>query len=185
MLKINLLPPSQKQALRENEISRWFLYFFSSLGFLMVIFGLLCLSTYFYLFILVQSQKQAISSAQDKIQSQELKNIEIQISETNQKIKKIYASFDSFIYWTEILEDFSKDIPKGIYLKNLSYRLEDNQIRLDGHANTRQVLLDFEKIIKNNQEFADLESPISNLLKQTDIDFSFNFKIDPQKAKSL
>jgi len=185
MLKINLLPSQEKESIKIKEINKWFVFFFVGLGFWLVVFFVICLSSYLYFQNLVSSQEQMIKTAETNSQIQQLKEAEKEINSINSDISKIHVLFSNFVYWTPIIEKLAQEVTPGIYLNVLSYNSGSNQMRLDGFAQTRANLLDFEKTIKGDNNFKNFDSPISNLLKQTKIDFSFNFEVNTLTAKSL
>ena len=69
--------------------------------------------------------------------------------------------------------------PRGLYLINFSYQASNNKVSLTGWAENRDKLLRFEKLLKETPYFGEVEAPLSNLIKQTDINFSFIIKVGP------
>jgi len=176
MLKLNLLPPQDKKDLELAKLSRlivslavWFLIF-------LIIFTLFLVSTYFSLSILLAEQKKLIGIRQSDPKTQEMLEIEEKIKQTNQIVKQVYSKQQEMILWTPPLEEMTKIIPSGIYLTNLSYQAIDNQITLNGWADWRENLLRFQESLEENSFFKEVEAPLSNLIKQRDIDFSFTLK---------
>ena len=176
MLKLNLLPPQDKKDLELAKLSRliaslavWFLIF-------LIIFTLFLVSTYFSLSILLAEQKKLIGIRQSDPKTQDVLKIEEKIKRTNQIVKQVYSKQQEMILWTPLLEEMTKIVPSGIYLTNFSYQATDNQITLNGWANWRENLLYFQESLKENSFFKEVEAPLSNLIKQRDIDFSFTLK---------
>ena len=81
------------------------------------------------------------------------------------------------ILLTPLLEKMAEIVPSGIYLTNFSYQTTDNQIALNGWANWRENLIDFQESLEEDALFKEIEAPLSNLIKQRDIDFSFTLKL--------
>ena len=176
MLKLNLLPPHDKKDLELAKLSRliaslavWFLIF-------LIIFTLLLVSTYFSLSIFLEEQRKLIEVRQSDPKMQEILEIEEKIKQTNQIVKQVCLKQEEMILWTPILEKMAKLVPSGIYLTNFSYQTTDNQIILNGWANQRENLLDFQESLEEDSFFEEVEAPLSNLIKQKDIDFSFTLK---------
>ena len=176
MLKLNLLPSQDKKDLELAKLSRliaslavWFLIF-------LIIFTLLLVSTYFSLSILLDEQKKLIEIRQSDPKMQEVLKIEEKIKQTNQIVKQVYLKQEEMILWTPLLEEMTKIVPSGIYLTNFSYQAVDNQITLNGWANWRENLLYFQESLEEDSFFKEVEAPLSNLIKQRNIDFSFTFK---------
>jgi len=176
MLKLNLLPSQDKKDLELAKISRliaslavWILIF-------LIIFILLLVSTYFSLSILLDEQKKLIEIRQSDPRTQDMLEIEEKIRQTNQIVKQVYLKQEEMILWTPLLEKMTKIVPSGIYLTNFSYRAVDNQITLNGWANWRENLLYFQESLEENSFFKEVEAPLSNLIKQRNIDFIFTIK---------
>lgn len=177
MIRLNLLPSQEKKDLETAEINRWSAFFSSWLLILLIIFILLCLSAYFYLFILVKAQNGLIEDEERHIKTQELEQLEKQIGRANQKISQVYNLSKDLKRLMPTLEEFTGLAPQGIYLTNFSYQKDLQRVNLNGHAQNRNQLLVFQKKLEENSQFTDIDSPISNLLKQEDIDFNLTFKI--------
>ena len=107
---------------------------------------------------------------------QEILEIEEKIKQTNQIVKQVCLKQEEMILWTPILEKMAKLVPSGFYLTNFSYQTTNNQIALNGWANQRENLLDFQESLEEDSFFEEVEAPLSNLIKQKDIDFSFTLK---------
>lgn len=180
MLRLNLLPPQEKKELELAEIGHWFISFFGLILVILMIFSLLLFSTYAYLSILVKAQNELIAIEQSNVEIVgQVKQIEEKIKQTNQNLSQIYHLQKDFVCWSPILEELARTVPQGIYLTNFSYQALTNQVNLNGRAETREQLLIFQQTLKENPQFIELEAPLSNLLKQRDIDFSFSFKLTP------
>lgn len=176
MFKLNLLPSQDKKDLELASLSRliaslaiWFLIF-------LIIFTLLLISTYFSLSILLEEQKKLIEIRQSDPKTQGVLEIEGKIKQANQIVKQVYLKQEEMILWTPLLEKMTRIVPSGIYLTNFSYKAVDNQITLNGWADWRENLLYFQESLEENSFFKEVEAPLSNLIKQRNIDFSFTLK---------
>ncbi len=81
-------------------------------------------------------------------------------------------------------------LPKGIALNSFAFDGEindktDRSVRLTGIADTREIFLSFVEALRKISSFAEVESPVSNLLKEKVVGFSLNIKLaQPQKKNS-
>jgi len=175
MLKFNLLPPEEKRKIELMNFSHLAAFIGVWFFVILVVFTLLLASAYFSLFILSKSQYKLIESRKTEEKAQRLIKMEEKIKQTNQRLSQMHLKQKELILWTPILEELAEITPSGIYLTNLS-QTTDNQIRLSGWANKRDIMLNFQSFLEQSSRFTDIEAPLSNLLKQTDIDFVFNFK---------
>lgn len=176
MSTINLLPLREKKRLELKELAFLLLAFGVRLSLILGVFTAILITTYFSLLILVKSQDGLIESRQNDERTQRLIEIENRVKSINEQAGKILAKQEGLIVWTPVLEDLSKITPSGVYLINFSYRASAEQIDITGWARSRGKLLVFEDNLKENQYFKTVKGPLSNLIKQSDI--NFNFKID-------
>lgn len=175
MIKLNLLPPQEK---REVELID-FNYLITSLGFwflfFLMIFSLLLVSTYFSLFIFLKTQSLLIETKQNDEEIQNLIEIEENIKQANEQINKVHLKQKELIIWTPILEELSQIVPRGIYMTGFYYQTNTDQISISGWADRRETLLSFQKSLEESPCFIEVQSPLANLIKQDNINFSFNF----------
>jgi len=176
MLKLNLLPPQEKEVLKWDRLNRLLVFHFVWLFVLLGIFVILLVNTLFYLYILVNSQEEMIKIKQSDEKIILLTKKEEEIIRRNKELEQISSKQEEFILWTPILEETSVITPQGIYLENFSYQNMSDQVRISGWANTRSRLVKFDTLLRTNPYFTEVESPLTNLIKQTDINFSFTFE---------
>jgi len=176
MFKINLLPPQERKRLELTKFSFLLISFGIRLVIILIIFVIILITTYFSLLILVKSQDNSIEARQNDEKVQYQIEIEEKIKKVNQEANNIFIKQSEIIVWTPILEELSRINPNGLYLINFSYRSSSEQIDITGWAKDRDGLLKFEEMLKESSYFQEVESPLSNLIKQTDINFSFTVK---------
>ena len=182
MVKLNLLPPQEKKEIELNKISYWLTFFWASLLVLAVIFTLLCFSSYIHLSILINAQEKQLEIASSDIKGQELEKIETEISEANLQINKIQQLQNNFFCWTPILEEVSDLVSHGIYLENLIFKAKTAEVKLSGHADLREEVIEFSEEIGNHTLFEEFTPPLSNLINKEDVNFTFDFKINTSTA---
>lgn len=177
MIKFNLLPPQEKKEVELARFNQFIIFLTGCFLILLIVFIGLLLTTYFYLSTLVDAQNKLIKLEQGDIKTERLTNIEQRISRTNQMVERVFSYQKETILVTPILEELSKIVPSGIYLTDFSYQKATEQIRISGRANERDAILLFQQKLNEDPLFVNLEAPLSNLLKQKNIDFNFGLKI--------
>lgn len=65
--------------------------------------------------------------------------------------------------------------PEGANLTNIAF--QDGIVNLRGHAETRADVLLFKENLENEESFYNVISPLSNIVKESDIDFNFSFSL--------
>ena len=175
-MKLNLLPPKEKEKLELDDLNQLIFFLAIRIAIFLLIFILLLISTYYCLSILLKEQKRLIEINENDIRIQQLVKMEERIKNVNQQLTKINLKQNELVIWTSVLEELAKIIPSGVYLTNFSYRLFDNKINLSGWAENRDKLINLKNSLEESVFFVNLDSPLSNLIKQTDINFSFTLE---------
>ena len=173
MIKLNLLPPEERKKIELLEFASLLIFFVFRLSIILIIFIAILITTYFSLNIFVKTQDNLIEIRQSDEKTQYQMEIEEKIENVNQEARRIFIKQNESIVWTPILEELSKITPDGVYLINFSYRASNEKIDITGWASNRDKLLVFENSLKESKYFDNINSPLSNLIKQADINFSF------------
>jgi len=176
MIKINLLPPAEKKQLELANFIRLAASFGIWISVSLIIFVLLLVSAYGSLVILLKDQNRLIEIRRADRKTQRLVEIEGTIEKVNNQLIDINLKQKELIVWTPALEELSEITPNGIYLDNFAYQASLNRINITGLANTRDTLLFFQKQLEDSPYFVEIDAPLSNLIKQTNINFSFSFQ---------
>jgi Tfp pilus assembly protein PilN len=176
MINVNLLPQEEKRELELIKISfklRSFV-FCSLISFLIFIIflgnTLLCLS------ILLRTQKELVEIRQNDKRTQYLLEMENKIKEINSGMERIIQKQGELFLWTPLLEELAKTVPQGAILTGISYSPGSQRVSLSGVADGREEVLFFQQALEKNKYCFDLEAPLSNLLKQREVNFTFTFK---------
>lgn len=176
MSNLNLLPVRE---IRKLEIKRlfellgsfaiWILFF-------LIILSLFLSSIIFYLSIILKSQNELIEIRKNNERTKYLTEIEDKTRELNKSLVKIDLKQKEMILWTPIFEELSNITPIGVYLTNFSHQSTLNRVSLKGFADTRENFLYFQDKLGESSCFSEIDAPLSNLIKQNNVEFTFNFK---------
>ncbi len=183
---INLLPQKNKKQTQKAFMRRSIVVF--GLAIIILIFTQIILS--FSLFFIVDSyiknsasqiiitkemaQKEGLEESESKIKNINELLLSFQINEnqmtpiTDDLFEIIDANKDNSVK----LESFLFNIPTNIKIKPT--------VSIKGNTDTRENLVSFINILKSKNYFQDVQSPISNLLKEEDIDFSITIELKRQ-----
>jgi len=121
MLNFNLLPPQGKDELELEKLSFSVNRFLRNLFLVCIVFLVLLFTIYFYLDILVKSQKDLIEKRKESPLFKEFQNLEQKISQTNLTINKIYGIQKESIYFSPMIEEIARIISaiEGVYLNSI------------------------------------------------------------------
>ena len=84
---------------------------------------------------------------------------------------------------TTLLDEVLKEQPSGITLTGFSYKRTDSILALQGIASTRDLVVPFARSLESNQYFEKAPVPISNLAKNTNLEFSLSIELAKQVKK--
>lgn len=186
MLVLNLLPPEQKEAF-EWEKNRRFAIFNAAVFFLFLVFfaGLLA-SSIFYVRIQFEPLKEAIARERLREETRKAEDLKAQVQGVITKLEQlrsIQGNRDNTLFF---LREFANLPHSGVAVTSMTMqeaspdRSAGKNVRVSGHAGTRDQLIAFENSIKTDPYFENLVSPsFPNKTKETDIDFTLTFIFVP------
>ncbi|MEK7662255.1 MAG: hypothetical protein AAB355_02025 [Patescibacteria group bacterium] len=174
---VNLLPETHRKIIEAEYRSRALL---TTLYFIIIFFiiaAALLLPAYF-----LSREKLAVVSVDSvtvtalaKSQAEEVRR---EISLLNEKLA-ILSLEKSTLSVSEIVSLIISARGAGVYIKNMIYESRGNTSKIDvfGTAKTRDALIAFVERVKKEKKFSEVYSPISNLVKEKDIDFTVQIGI--------
>lgn len=178
---INLLPPSEQNLLRKEEIlgNLKAVFVLAVFSYLLVAAGLI--GEHFYL------QKNA-SNLQDMISKQEqvLKDQD-QTQQAVQKDNAIVTDYTSIgsnqLHWSKILEDFATLVPSDVLITDLSADTQSKKIDIQGQSSSRDSVLQLRSNISSSELFNNIDLPLQNLEKPTNLQFHYSFYLSNWASK--
>lgn len=178
MLKLNLLPPEEKNSLKAEEFQRWISFYgLSFLGMLFIFIALL-MAGWFFILIQLNSISANLESSKSSFQTQGLKDQESLINNINSQLTAINEVQKKQISFASVINEIAGLIPTGVTLSGLSVN-ENLQVSLSGFAPQRNQIIRLKESLEKSLYFRNINNPLSNLTKQADIDFSLRFEINP------
>jgi hypothetical protein len=170
---INLLPPEQIRELKEEENFKILLNIFFLISFFLFTFFLISLAIKFYLVGIFESQKILFEKG-EKILDLEKEN---EIKKYNQILTEIDKFYKKKKFIFPEIENFFGKIPEGISLKEIEAKVDKEgkiSFSVFGFSKTREDLLNLMGKLK--ESYQKVSFPPEIFLKETEIDFSVNFK---------
>jgi len=180
----NLLPLAQKQKIRKEYKMRRASVMFVLIIFLFVIGIVLLIPQHVALSIKQTITTEELESIKNQISQKTSIDPEEIIKQTNSQIGLLVQSPQAFagIYNTfyKIIEKRSNDIA----ITGMFYNLDNNEMKISIHgiARNRKSLSEFAEILESQKIFFHVELPISNFVKEEDIDFSLTLKINTENV---
>jgi hypothetical protein len=175
---LNLLPLNDRKRVGNERLRRFLALFYSGVAMIFVVGIVLLLPTYFFLFFQNKGVAELAAAARNSTESEQGQKTEQLIEHTNntlRRLKQEHSLMPSSI--TRHLNDVISLTPAGIILIQYSYTQETDTIQIRGTAAFRDNLLYFVENLQTHSEFENIESPVENILREKDIDFTISFHI--------
>ncbi len=172
---INLIPKEEKKKITRGFYCRLLILFLLAGSFSIIIVLVAILPSYFF-----SSTQNSIINTKLEIQKNELAPLPDQqtlaiIKDLNNKLSLIErAENNKFLISKKVINAIISEKILGIKITDISYEndpLKGKKISIQGNAPSREVLLSFRLALENNNLFRQIDLPISNFVKGSNIQF--------------
>ena len=175
---INLLPIEEKKELKKDFFYRSLTVFSLVLCFLVFISIIAILPTY-----LISLEKKNTTNKKLEIQKNEV------IPEIDQKAVVAIKDLDNrlallekarknkYVFSQKVINEVISQKVTGIKINRFFYEndsLEGREVNITGIAQNREQLLLFRQALENDSSFKNVDLPISNFVKGSNIEFNLN-----------
>lgn len=177
MLTLNLLPQHYKYEYAFEKKKRFMVFLCIFISLILVLFNAFLLSTYLFLTIGEKAAHDTIEAQQSTDIVKRLTDIEKDIRAANTKIGTLVNAEKEIVLVAPVVEKTAALITEGAYMKSLSLDASSKNVSITGFAGTRSAVLAIAKRLSES-DFVDAQSvknPVKNILKESDIDFTFSF----------
>jgi hypothetical protein len=115
--------------------------------------------------------------------------------EENTKLKEKIVSYNGEIadfkslneqtpHWSKVVEAFSKDIPPGVKVSQATFDVSKKKVDINGFAPTRDLVLQLHSnISEDKKSFFNVDYPLENVARPTNVKFHFTFYIQDSLLK--
>lgn len=175
---LNLLPPERKAQL----VKRFYWRYFLGQWFLVFLVTLLVLGA----MIGFSFQAQLEGNQQEKIKAdlltgehqQEYQRYEEKFEEGNRIVRSANAFLTLHTSFSYLLSQLEESLPENTKIDKIS--TQSYQVFVIGNTDTRDTFLRFQENIKNNTCFEAVNTPLSNLFSETNVQFEIDFIVKPE-----
>lgn len=185
---INLLPISGIKKI----ISEYRIRLITTALVMFAIIILIAMTLLFPAYLLVSHKRtivlEDLSKAGDQnASSQEVKDLEKVIKETDVILDLLNAKGQKFSVSGDIVAKTAGLRTENIKITGIFYDKKDleSSLSLKGSATSRQSLSSFIEMLKKDAAFADVSLPISDLVKDRNIDFTVMIKLKGDKQEGI
>lgn len=177
MIVLNLLPPIEKKALKIDYFRRAAVFCGILAVFFLALFTVLLIPSYFALKLQIDVLENRIELEKMTAESAKVRELEARVSEINKNLLGASEFSQKSFSLLSLLETLAKIVPAGVRLTGASFSQKTGELVVRGFANTRDGVLAAKYNFETNEKFKEVRSPVSNYLKESDIDFVFFMKI--------
>ncbi|MEK7610240.1 MAG: hypothetical protein AAB468_00600 [Patescibacteria group bacterium] len=177
---INLLLPIDRLARRRDYRRRRFILAGFLLAVLLVLASLMVGS--FYLRIVTERRQLERELAQvlGVVDVQRFDRLRVELAESAKRLTTFRQWLESDHRTAALLTKLISLRPAGISLGSIHYLRHsdvEGEIKMSGQATTRAVLLDWVAALKSEPIFSNIESPVSDLIKNRQVDFDITLDV--------
>lgn len=180
MIILNLLPPTQKGEIKKMAM-------FSLLENLIA--GLFIAASVVTIIFLISKNilQNNLAYLIEKTAGlpREAVELNVKIKKLNSKLKTVSSVQNNFTKWSTFLINVNQLIPEKIQITNLEITPQGpadesakNLLKITGEAAKRENLLTLQKNLESSTLFSQVNSPLSNILQQENIKFTFTIQFD-------
>jgi len=174
---INLLPIKEKKELKsyilQDNIVVVGEFLIGTILFFILFF------TALWLFLYHTRDKLETTSdlfAQAQALEKRVNNLNKELSSSiNQRLEYIKQLQKEQIVWSIVLAKIAQITPRNVRFETME--VNNDKIQIGGYAVARDDVINFQKILEQEPQFIEIDSPLSNFVKQKDVNFVFSFKI--------
>lgn len=178
MLTTNLLPIDDKKLVRLEEARRLILFFAGGLVVVFVVGSILLSPSFLPLFLERKELERSLRLEEEAGRALRVAGTMARLRDLRSAISSVKLFLGRSGGASKILEEFWQQSRDGISLSNVTLKKSGEAI-LTGTAQKRSDLLRFEKNLRDSGKFQDLSSPFSNIVRESNINFTLQGKLKP------
>jgi Tfp pilus assembly protein PilN len=183
---INLLPKVKQQELRYEEL-------FHSIGVasalavtIMLLVLVMQLGMTAYLSHIKTTTEKNTERTRKAIDKQENNEIRSKIKLINAQMTDFKGLLDNTPAWSKVLLALAKQVPEGVKINALTADLATKKITINGQSPTReQVIALYNNLSQAHDDFRDIDYPLENVAKPTEVNFHFTFFIQDKLLQNV
>lgn len=181
---INLLPKSKQRDFRYEKIfhSVLRLTYLAAASFVLVFLTLF--GTRFYVThqgSQIDAKADAIKNFADKQENTVLRN---KIKGINNVFTDFQSLSDTTPHWSKVLAAFTRLVPSDVKIQTFTADAKKKQVSIIGYSPTREsVIALYNNISRDDKNFFNVDYPLENVSKPTDVSFHYNFSIRDELLK--
>ena len=181
MLTLNLLPEQYKEEYRYEKRKRFVMSLGISLCLMVLVLDALFFSTYLFLRIYQGAFDEALTARRQSEVALRLGEVKKNIRALNARVGFLRKARSEALSAAPLLEKIALLVREDVYLRSVSMDASSKTVSVLGFGETREAVLELQAALAGSDFVApeSLESPVRNILKEKDVEFSFTFALAP------
>ena len=175
---VNLLPKEAQKEIRLERISSRLLNLLIWVLVSLVILVVLMIAARVYLNSELNRIDDRIVLQKEVVSQEENKALKKELTEFNAHLSNLVKLESSHAYWSEVLIELARLLPQDLAVDALTADRETRKMTIIGFAGTRDSVLQFRRNLISSQFFEDVNFPLSNLIRPTDVNFRYTFFVN-------
>lgn len=181
----NLLPPEDQRRIKHDRIKKLIVVVSFGVALVFAAGILLLLPLFFSLRFQKASFVEQLETVKQKPVFAQVENIEKSIDDLNVKLQAFQSNQDKTQNISPVLVELFSLADSSININSLAFTNTNSklppQLSIRGVVDNRDNLLEFIDLLEQSPFFSAVNSPLTNLLKEFDIEFSLTLNIDETK----
>lgn len=176
MLSTNLLPPRQKNLIKFEEIRRGVRFFAVAAVLVFIAASALLSPSYLPIIMATRDFERRLSMEEETARAFRSAETINEAKQLGRRLQSLKERFSAPPKASPLLSQFLIELPSGITVSSFILK-KDGEVSVRGGAETRKDLLEFEQILRESEKFEAISSPLSNIIRETDINFFIQGKL--------
>lgn len=178
MKRINLLPIHKQSELYYEDLYHS-VSVAAVLGVLILLLGVVAqVAVWFYL----DAKEKSVTIEVDTLKQQIDRTENAQLKQEIKLINNQMVDFESLSKltpkWSAVLTAFAKQIPADVRISSFTAEVKTGKIEISGYSPTRELVIELYNNINSDKEhFRDIDYPLENVAKPTEVNFNYSFFI--------
>lgn len=120
-------------------------------------------------------ETEAIKAVSNKEENAELKK---RIQQLNSQMADFNTLSKDAPKWSGVLRSFARLVPSDVYIQTFNADIAKRQVNITGYAPRRDLVIAlYNNIVADTEHFANIDYPLENVAKPTDVQFRFSFTV--------
>lgn len=176
---VNLLPPEEQKQLKLQELNRELLSFAFWLGLSFLVFIALLYAGRVFLRSELAATTQQVAAETTALTDLQEAGLPAEVEKFNLNLANFRTLTAKHETLAPVLLELAQLLPPDLTLSSLSLERKSRKVEIAGRAGSRKSVLILRRNLLTSPSFSNVNFPLSNLEKATDLPFSYRFYLKP------